>query len=107
MKALLNPDSLEALPGVRAWLEYGGPALRPADSGCGAFASSYEKLRRLTEMNVLAQLNHLKTYPFVADALMRERLSISGWVYDIGRCEVRIAEDGSQLFRSVVLGQEH
>jgi carbonic anhydrase len=44
------------------------------------------------------QLTHLKTHPSVAGAIARRELTVSGWVYDIGTGEVRIAEGGSEVF---------
>ncbi len=58
-------------------------------------------MRRLTEENVLLQMQHLRTHPSVAGAMAREELTISGWVYDIGKGEVRISEDGGRVFRPV------
>jgi carbonic anhydrase len=50
---------------------------------------------------VLLQMQHLRTHPSVAGAMAREELTISGWVYDIGKGEVRISEDGGRVFRPV------
>jgi len=58
-------------------------------------------MRRLTEENVLLQLQHLRTHPSVAGAMAREELTISGWVYDIGKGELRISEDGGRAFHRV------
>lgn len=96
MKALLNPESTAQMPTVRSWLTNGQAALRVADSH--PYEPPADHLRRLTEENVLMQMNHLKTHPSVAGALARNELSISGWVYDIGSGGVRIAEDGTRTF---------
>jgi carbonic anhydrase len=57
--------------------------------------------KRLTEENVLLQMQHLRTHPSVAGAMAREELTISGWVYDIGSGEVRICEEGGRVFEPV------
>jgi carbonic anhydrase len=101
MKGLLNPESLEKLPTVRSWLKNGHAALSVAQSLAEPDASPSELLRRLTEENVLLQMQHLRTHPSVAGAMAREELTISGWVYDIGHGEVRISEDGGRVFRTV------
>ena len=101
MKALLNPDSTEGMPTVRSWLGNGHAALKVADSLGHKDDRPSEKLRRLTEENVLMQIAHLKTHPSVAGALAKELLSISGWVYEIGSGEIRIAQDGSRDFVAV------
>jgi carbonic anhydrase len=60
-----------------------------------------ELLRRLTEENVLLQVQHLRTHPSVAGAVAREELTLSGWVYDIGTGQVRISENGQRAFQTV------
>jgi len=49
------------------------------------------------------QLQHLRTHPSVAGAMAKEELTISGWVYDIGKGEVRISEDGGRVFVPVTI----
>jgi carbonic anhydrase len=98
MKALLKPGSTDAMPTVKSWLTNGQAALRVADSMNHADDRPSERIRRLTEENVLMQLAHLKTHPSVAGALAREEVTVSGWVFEIGTGEVRIAEDGGRTF---------
>ncbi|HZD30181.1 MAG TPA: carbonic anhydrase, partial [Candidatus Angelobacter sp.] len=43
-----------------------------------------EKLRLMTEHNVLGQIEHLKTHPSVWSRLLRGEIEIRGWLYDIG-----------------------
>ncbi|ADW70748.1 carbonic anhydrase [Granulicella tundricola] len=98
MKALLSPDSTAAMPTVRSWLTNGQAALKVADALDTPDDKPGQRLRNLTEQNVLMQINHLKTHPSVAGALARNEISISGWVYDIGSGGVRVAEDPSRAF---------
>jgi carbonic anhydrase len=55
-------------------------------------------MRRVTEQNVLLQIQHLRTHPSVAAAMAREELTISGWVYEIGTAEVRIWDETAKAF---------
>jgi carbonic anhydrase len=98
MKALLKPGSTDAMPTVKSWLTNGQAALRVADTLGHPDDRPSERIRRLTEENVLMQLAHLKTHPSVAGAIARDELTVSGWVFEIGTGEVRIAEDGSRTF---------
>jgi carbonic anhydrase len=98
MKALLHPPATDDLPTVRYWLHHGQAALMVADSLAHKDEPQLEKLKRLTEENVLMQLVHLKTHPSVAGAMARGELTVSGWVYDIGSGVVRIAEEGRREF---------
>ena len=106
MKALINPESLGEMPAVKNWMSNAAAAMSVAKSMAGADESPSEFIKRLTEENVLLQLQHLRTHPSVAGAMAREELTISGWVYDIGKGEVRITEDGGRVFRPVRLEGE-
>jgi carbonic anhydrase len=98
MKGLLDPESTKDLPTVRHWLHHGQAALMVSESMAQKGEDPVERMRRLTEENVLMQLVHLRTHPSVAGAMARGELTISGWVYDIGEGLVRIAEEGSREF---------
>ena len=101
MKALMNPESLKDMPAVKNWMNNAAAAMSVAKSMASADEKPGEFMKRLTEENVLLQLQHLRTHPSVAGAMAREELTISGWVYDIGKGEVRISEDGGRVFRPV------
>ena len=106
MKALLSPVSTESMPTVKAWLNNAAAALSVTTSLASPEESQDHLLHRLTEENVVLQLQHLRTHPSVAGALARNELTLSGWVYDIGAGEIRISEDGSRNFHAVSLYEE-
>ena len=91
MKALLEPASVEAMPTVKAWLQNAHAALSVAHA---IYVGTDESrlLRVVTEQNVLLQMQHVRTHPAVAGAMARGELTLSGWVYDIAKGEVRICE---------------
>src|SRR5690606_2170316 len=98
MKAVLNPASLEAMPTVKAWLRHAEVARTVVAENCNC-DSDQERLAVLTEENVVAQLDHLRTHPSVASKLARGQLFIHGWVYDIETSQIRAydAESGNFL----------
>ena len=106
MKALVRPESLTEMPAVRNWMNNAAAAMSVAKSMANKDERPSEFVKRLTEENVLLQLQHLRTHPSVAGAMARGELTISGWVYDIGKGEVRISEDGGRLFQPVKVGGE-
>jgi carbonic anhydrase len=101
MKALLNPESLESMATVRRWMRNAEAALSVTDSLSDKDEKPSERLKRLTEENVLLQVQHLRTHPSVAGAVAREELTLSGWVYDIGTGHVRISENSERAFHPV------
>jgi carbonic anhydrase len=101
MKGLLHPESLEKMPTVKSWLKNAHAALSVTNSLAEPDETPSDQIRRLTEENVLLQLQHLRTHPSVAGAMAKEELTISGWVYDIGKGQVRISENGGRVFLPV------
>lgn len=97
MKALLNPSSTEAMPTVTRWLQNAHAALAVAEVRSGQ-GEKVDLLQTVTEQNVLLQMQHVLTHPSVAGAVARGKLTLSGWVYDIGSGEVSICENGSVTF---------
>lgn len=51
--------------------------------------------------NVLAQTNHLLTYPAVEEKLNKKQLMIFAWYYDIGNCAIEIYSDQEKKFLSI------
>jgi carbonic anhydrase len=101
MKALLNPQSMDSLAAVKHWMRNAEAAMSVTDSLAEKDEKPGDRLRRLTQENVLLQMQHLRTHPSVAGAMAREELTLSGWVYDIGTGEVRISENGERAFHVV------
>lgn len=88
MKALLYPESVEGMPGVRHWMSHGFAARNRMLNRFGECPED-EQLRHMTELNVLEQIEHLKTHPSVRSRLDSGEIEIRGWVYDIGTGAVR------------------
>ena len=101
MAALTRPEATQDMPSVRNWMNNAVAALSVTRSLSQPGESPSEFTRRLTEENVLLQIQHLRTHPSVAGAIARQELSISGWIYDIGRGEVRISTNGERTFQPV------
>lgn len=82
MKGLLNPDSLERLPAVRAWLSHAEATRRVMEENY-THLSGEALLTAATEENVLAQVENLRTHPAVRSRISRGELSVYAWVYKI------------------------
>ncbi|HSF21468.1 MAG TPA: carbonic anhydrase [Burkholderiales bacterium] len=86
VKGILHPEKLATVPAVRRWLTDGNHSRRML--GRAARLTEREKLERLTELNVIVQLEHLETHPSVARRLKQGELALHGWVYDIRNGEI-------------------
>ena len=103
MKALLDPESTASMPTVKSWLTNAAAALKSARATAVPGEENAGLLRRLTEFNVMLQMMHLRTHPSVFEAMACGKLTLSGWVYEIGTGRVRISEDGTNCFQEVGL----
>ena len=80
--AVLNPAKMASLPSVRRWLAETSKVKELVEKEY-ADLSPEERSIVAIEENVLAQLEHLREYPFVARRLEEGTLQLSGWVFDI------------------------
>ena len=82
MGAAMDPSGLDALPHVKEWIGYSRAAVQVTNAIADG-KSDDEKMLMLIEQNVLLQLQHLRTHPYVAQALAAKEIELHGWVYDI------------------------
>lgn len=99
MKAVLDPTGLERMPTVKAWLRHAEVAKTVVADNCGC--ADHTTLGILTEENVVAQLDHLRTHPSVASRMASGQVFIHGWVYDIETCEIKAYDAEKGEFRLV------
>ncbi|MDE3739481.1 MULTISPECIES: carbonic anhydrase [Pseudomonas] len=99
MKAVMDPQTLERMPTVKAWLRHAEVAKVVVQENCGC--ANHESLGVLTEENVVAQLDHLRTHPSVAARLASGQLFIHGWVYDIETSVIKAYDAEQGRFRVI------
>jgi len=97
VKGILYPEKLGRVPAVRHWLTYGNRSrqmlLRRASG-----LPEHRQLELLTQLNVIVQIEHLKTHPSVARRLRQGKLELHGWVYDIREGEIRQLQERTGEF---------
>lgn len=87
MKAILNPELTAEMPSVRHWLTHGQLARTMVKENY-PHLNNEEQLQALIQENVVAQLEHLHTYPCIAARIARGKIQLHAWVYDIRTGEV-------------------
>lgn len=108
IKAMMHPEELEELPMVREWLAHAGLDTTPTRRvgarslmGLGAdelHAEELAEIDRLVERNVLTQLAHLRSHPYVRARLDCDDLYLHGWVFDIPEGRIRAHDEASGAF---------
>ncbi|GAB5499400.1 MAG: carbonic anhydrase [Pseudohongiellaceae bacterium] len=81
MKGALNPGALTDLPHVQNWLDNSRAAVDVVKAKYGQ--ATHEELDKVTEENILLQIQHLRTHPVVAAKVSTGEVDMHGWVYDI------------------------
>ena len=85
--AILHPERIEHLPLVRRWLAGSAGIPRLIEERYG-YLEGEARMTAAVEENVLAQLENLRSFDFVARRLDSGALKMSGWVFKIVTGEV-------------------
>jgi carbonic anhydrase len=87
IKGLLNPDQLDSLPLVKAWLGHAASTHRIVKENYGD-RTEEEQWNVAIQENVLVQIQNLRTYPCIASGLARGQVRLHGWTYKFQTGEV-------------------
>lgn len=88
MRGLLDPESVEKMPAVKAYLQHAEATRRIVEENYKHLTEPDKRLMLTVEENVLVQLENLRTHPSVAAAVGRRELKLHGWVYKFETGEV-------------------
>ena len=100
MKGAMDLDGLRDYPHVREWLAYARAAVLISNRK-GADLDEKERLNLVIKENVLLQMAHLKTHPYVAAMLSAGETKLHAWVYDIKTGEVLAFDEAANDFITV------
>ena len=95
MAALMDPPDPSRQPGLARWIDIS----RSLRSATLANQDPANQLRTLAERNVVLQLNHLRSYPYIRHAEEAGRLTLHGWLYDLARPAVLTYDAESDSFQ--------
>ena len=100
MKAVLAPGPIDDAPNLTAWLHHARPAAThlAQEVASSAGLAPYD---RLSQLNVLVQLDHLMTYPDVRAAVDKGTLLLSGWWFDIAGGEMDAYQPEARTFAAI------
>lgn len=97
MRALVaNRKTIDA-PNLKNWLRHGDPAVEQWKSGL-VLDPALNEHNQLSQLNVLLQIEHVKSYPAVKKRIEDGTLGVHGWWFDIAKADVYAFEDGLNRF---------
>lgn len=84
-------------PHLRRWLRHAEPALSQSLRERLTVLPA-EPRDAVSQLNVLVQLEHLRTYPIVRERLAEGTLALHGWWFEIGEAEVHAHDPDAGRF---------
>jgi len=93
IQSLVFPHD-DAEPALSHWLDYA----RPARDNLVSTLKGVERLNATIEANVLLQIQNLRTYPCVQQAVAAGKLQVHAWVYDFESGLVRAYDEATKCF---------
>lgn len=97
MQALAYGTDKLCCPHFESWLKYGAGAVEKVKNGF-IINPSLSKHNQISQVNVLQQMEHIESYPFVRERVEKKQLQIHGWWFDIAQADVYCYESGVGQF---------
>lgn len=97
MQALARGVDTLCCPHLASWLKYGEESVNKVRKGF-IINSSLSEHNQISQVNVLQQIQHISSYPFIRDRLEKKQLRVHGWWFDIARAEVYCYEQDLHQF---------
>lgn len=94
MHALLAGRENVSAPNLRAWLRHGEPALGKLQLCKDGLAP----VNLLSQINVLQQIEHLRSYPIVKDRIAEGRLKLHGWWFELSTAGVYAFDESAGTY---------
>jgi carbonic anhydrase len=98
--ALASGQTRPDAPAFKCWLRHGQGSLKQLEEGA-TLGDHLERHNRLSQLNVLEQLEHLKTYPVVRERMASGQLRLHGWYFDIREANVYEYEPSEGRFHLI------
>lgn len=97
MVAILHPEKLAKLPAVSGFLAF-AEATRRIVERKHAHLTGDERVEEAVKVNVLVQLDHLRTHPSVAARLAENSIHLHGWIYRLETGEILVHDPARGAF---------
>lgn len=102
MKVLAEGLDSECCPHLASWLKYGEESVNKVKRGL-ALNPKLSEHNQISQMNVLQQMEHIASYPFIKERIESKQIHVHGWWFDIAHADVYCYE---QMFNEFMLIDE-
>lgn len=97
MIALTENTNITSCTHLKTWLRHGNTALDRLRNGF-VLDQTLTEHNQLSQVNVLQQMEHILSYPFVCDHVEQGLIRIHGWWFDIAKADVYCYEPSINQF---------
>ena len=87
MHALANGVDAKECPHLAAWLKHAEPSLHKVRNGF-VLNPKLSEHNQISQANVVQQMEHIASYPFIRERIENKQLRLHGWWFDIARADV-------------------
>jgi len=94
MYALLEGRETIQAPNLQAWLRHGELSLARLPKNL----DQVQRANELSKLNVLQQLENLKSYPLVRERVANRRMSLHGWWFELATANVYAFQESTRQF---------
>ena len=97
MQALTQGSDTLCCPHLDSWLKHGAESLNKVRRGL-TLTPSLSEHNQVSQVNVLQQIEHIMSYPFVRERVEKKQLRVHGWWFDIANADVYCFEPDLMQF---------
>ena len=97
MQTLTEGRDIKSCPHLACWLKHGQESLNKVRNGF-VLDPSLSEHNQVSQVNVLQQMEHILSYPFVRERIEKKQLRVHGWWFDIAQADVYCYEPGENQF---------
>lgn len=97
MQSLAQGINTLSCPHLESWLKYGAESLEKVKNGF-ILNPSLAEHNQISQVNVLQQMEHIISYPFVRERVDKKQLRVHGWWFDIAHADVYCYEQSLNQF---------
>lgn len=97
IQALVQGLNNPCCPHLDSWLQHGKESLNKVRKGF-TINPSLSEHNQISQINVLQQMQHISSYPFIRNRLEKKQLRVHGWWFDIAQADVYCYEQDLNQF---------
>lgn len=97
MHALAKGVDAPCCPNLESWLQNGTESLNKVRNGF-VLDPTLSEANQISQVNVLQQIEHISSYPFIQERLKASKLRLHGWWFDIAQADVFCYEKSVNQF---------